>query len=196
MNYPLSMSFKILALAPQIKVVDAAGNTVCYVKQKLFKLKEAVNVFKDESQQDVLCQIKADRVIDFSACYHFSDSSGETFGGVRRKGMRSIWKAHYEIMDEENNHVATIQEENPLAKVGDSLLGEIPILGMFTGYLFHPKYLLTTADGQPSLRLTKQPAMWEGRYSIDKLVEEYDPVEELRALMSFIMMTLLERRRG
>ena len=195
MQYPLSMSFKILALAPQIKVTDAAGETVCYVQQKMFRLKEAVTVFTDQKKQATLCEIKADKIIDWSACYHFFDNSGETFGAVRRKGMRSIWKAHYEVLDENNQHISTIQEENPMAKVMDSVLGEIPIVGMLTGYLFHPKYLLTSNAGEPRLRMTKEAAFLEGKYRIDKLVE-FDPVDELRALMAFLMMSLLERSRG
>lgn len=66
---------------------------------------------------------------------------------------------------------------------------------MFSGYLFHPKYLLKGVDGQPKLRMTKQAAMWEGKYTLEKLVD-YDPVDELRALMAFLMMALLERARG
>ena len=195
MNYPLDVSFKILALAPQIHVTDANGETVCYVKQKLFKLKEAVNVFHDASQQKKLCEIKADRIIDWSASYHFYDTSGESFGSVKRKGMRSLWKAHYDVFDEQESHQGTITEENPMAKVADSLLGEIPVLGMFTGYFFHPKYVLKTPQGQEIFRVTKKPAMFEGKYVIDKLAE-VDPVEELRGLMSYLMMLLLERMRG
>lgn len=195
MEYPLQMHFKIMALAPQIKVTDAVGETVCYVKQKMFKLKEAVNVFQDESQQAKLCEIKADRIIDFSANYHFFDNNGESFGGLRRKGMRSIWKAHYHLLNEGDTQLGTINEENPMSKVADSFFGEIPLVGMFSGYLFHPKYLLSNMSGQPQMRLEKQPAMWEGKYKIDKLAE-VDPVDELRSLMGFLMMTLLERQRG
>jgi uncharacterized protein YxjI len=195
MQYPLKMVFKIMALAPQIMVTDAEGETVCYVRQKMFKLKEAVTVFTDSSKQATLCEIKADRVIDWSASYHFYDNNGETFGAVRRKGMRSIWKAHYDVIDENNQIVATIREENPWSKFFDSLLGEIPIVGILTGYMFHPKYLLSSSDGQPCIRMTKEPAFLEGKYRLDKLVD-YDPVDELRALMSFLMMALLERRRG
>ena len=45
MQYPLELKFKVLALAPQISVTDAGGQQIFYVKQKLFKLKEAVTVF-------------------------------------------------------------------------------------------------------------------------------------------------------
>ena len=131
MQYPLSLSFKIMALAPQIFVRDANGDVVCYVKQKMFKLKEAVTVFRDQTKTDVFCEIKADRVIDWSAKYSFFDASGESFGSVKRKGMKSIWKAHYEVYDEADNHISNISEENPMAKVMDSVLGEIPIVGFF-----------------------------------------------------------------
>ncbi len=62
MNYPIDFSFKLLALASQIYVRDASGNMLGYVKQKLFKLKEDINIFADESQTKQLFNIKADRV--------------------------------------------------------------------------------------------------------------------------------------
>ena len=61
MNFPLELRFKILAIASQIAVRDASGNLLCYVKQKAFKLKEAVTVFGDEEQTRPLYTIKADR---------------------------------------------------------------------------------------------------------------------------------------
>ncbi len=195
MKYPLQMSFKIMALAPQIRVKDADDQWVCYVKQKLFKLKEAVTVFSDDSKQNVFCEIKADRMIDWSANYTFFDQSGETFGSVRRKGMRSLWKAHYDVYDENGQHASTISEANPMAKFFDGLLGEIPLVGFFSGYLFHPRYELTSVDGQKRLTLTKKPAFWEGKYILERHMD-YDDVDELRGLMAFMMMALLERRRG
>jgi hypothetical protein len=34
LQFPLSLSFKIIALAPQISVTDAAGQLIGYVRQK------------------------------------------------------------------------------------------------------------------------------------------------------------------
>src|SRR3972149_438649 len=76
MQYPLNLSFKVMALAPQLSVTDASGQQIFYVKQKLFKLKEAVNVFADSAQTRQLYTINADRILDFSAQYHFSDDQG------------------------------------------------------------------------------------------------------------------------
>jgi hypothetical protein len=183
-----------MALSPQLAITDASGNLVYYVKQKLFKLKEAVTVFADREQTQPLYQINADRVIDFSARYHFTDTAGNALGSIKRQGMKSLWKARYDIMAGEEV-VMNITEENPWVKVIDSVIGEIPIVGLFSGYMFHPKYLFTKVDGTPVMRLTKQPAFLEGKFSLDKLTE-LGQQEEERAILSLIMMILLERARG
>jgi hypothetical protein len=161
----------------------------------MFRLKEAVSVFRDEQLQQLLCEIKADRVLDWSANYRFFDTSGESFGSVRRKGLRSLWKAHYEVFDESGSHQSTISEVNPMAKMADSLLGEIPVLGIFSGYLFHPQYALMDPAGTRRMTLTKLPALLEGKFRVERHAD-YDDVAELRDLMSYLMMILLERTRG
>lgn len=194
MNYPLQMSFKVLALARQISVTDAGGNLIFYVKQKAFKLKEAVTVFRDAGQTQPLYSINANKVLDFSARYQFTDQGGRPLGAVRRQGMKSLWKAHYDVLDGENP-VMTIKEENAWTKVFDSLIGEIPVIGIFTGYLFHPAYLVSRLDGTLLMRLEKQPAFFEGRFIVQKHAE-LNQADEERALLSLIMMILLERSRG
>ena len=195
MNYPLSLSFKLLALASQIYIRDANGNLLGYVKQKLFKLKEDINIFADEGQTQHLFNIKADRMLDFSANYRFTDNQGGVIGSIRRKGMRSIWKANYEISDAAGNQALRINEENGWVKVGDALLGELPIIGMFTGYLFNPSYMISRADGSPVARLKKQPAFFEGKFNLEPQIQ-LSGNEETLVLLSVLMMTLLERRRG
>lgn len=195
MNYPLDLTFKIVALAPQMKVTDAAGGPVCFVRQKLFKFKEAVEIFTDETRSEKLCEIKADRVIDFSAKYTFYSNAGEAFGAVRRKGMRSLWRAHYEILDHETPEYE-IQEENGWVKVLDSLLGEIPLIGAFAGYFFNPTYMVKRIDtGEEIVRVRKQPAFWEGKFHLEQL-GNIDDGDQLRIMLSILMMVLLERSRG
>lgn len=194
MNYPLSLSFKIVAIAPQITVTDAAGNLVMYVKQKLFKLKEAVTVFADAGQTQPIYTINADRVIDFSASYTMAATNGFQLGSIKRQGMRSIWRSHYDLF-EGGQPTMSVREENGWIKVGDAVLSGIPILGMFTGYFLNPTYLVTRANGQPLMRLSKEPAFFEGRFRIDQLAPMSD-VEELRVVLGLLMMILLERSRG
>src|SRR3990170_2627107 len=117
-----------MALAPQLSVTDAAGQQIFYVKQKLFKLKEAVNVFADAAQTRKLYTINADRILDFSAQYHFSDSNGAKLGSVKRDGMRSLWRARYNVLNGSAPGL-TIREENPWIRVVDGVLNQIPLVG-------------------------------------------------------------------
>jgi len=194
LNYPLGISFKIAALSPQISVTDASGNLVLYVKQKLFKLKEAVTVFADAQQTQPLYTMNADRVLDFSARYNFADQQGFPLGAVKRQGMKSLWKARYDILDGDAV-VMTIQEEDPWVRVIDSFLNQIPIVGLFSGYMFHPAYLISRMDETVIMRVQKQPAFFEGKFTIEKQAE-FSETEEKRIILSVLMMLLLERTRG
>lgn len=197
MNFPLSLRFKLLALSPQIYVTDAAQQPVLYVKQKLFKLREKIEVFHDDSRTQLFCTIQANKMIDWSARYFFTAADGTNLGSVGRKGLRSLWRAHYEIFAPGDDTADfEIHEENPWAKVGDSFFGELPLIGMFAGFLFHPRYLITRkATGQPVFRLTKQSAFWEGKFIIEKFGDATEQ-EEVALTLSLFMLILLEKNRG
>jgi hypothetical protein len=45
------------------------------------------------------------------------------------------------------------------------------------------------------MRMTKQAAFWEGKFLIEKL-GNLSEREELNLVMSYLMMVLLERKRG
>jgi uncharacterized protein YxjI len=53
LSYPLDLSFKIVTIGTRIKIKDAAGRQVAYVRKKKLKLKENVGVYADEDQSRV-----------------------------------------------------------------------------------------------------------------------------------------------
>jgi hypothetical protein len=197
-QYPLSLRFKLIALAPQIYITDASGQEIMFVRQKIFKLREDVRIFSDSSKTSEVFRIRADRIIDFSAKYHFFDSQTEApLGSVKHKGVRSIWSAHWLLFDTEEQQSHHMTEDNPWAKVLDMLLGEIPVVGLFTGYVFHPSYTVYDSQtNEPVMRLTKQPAFFESKFTIDRLGGNLKPQEEQRILLSILMAVQLERSRG
>lgn len=86
-----------------------------------------------------------------------------------------------------------IREENPWTKVADSFFGELPLIGIFAGYLFHPRYLVTRkSTGQPVFRLSKQSALWEGKFLIEKFGDSTEQ-EETALTLSLLMLILLEK---
>ncbi|MCE3296208.1 MAG: hypothetical protein K0R65_1922 [Crocinitomicaceae bacterium] len=194
--YPLQLEFKIGTLANDFSITDASGRGIAYVRQKMFKFIDDISVFSDENRNDLIYRIKANKWIDFSASYQFTDNVDYEIGRVARRGMASLWRAKYEVFNKEQVNDFLVQEENAWAKVGDTLFGEIPILGLLTGYLFHPKYAVKrVSDGTIVARLKKEPSFFGRKFSVEKLAEITENEEE-RILLSLMMMILLERRRG
>lgn len=195
LNYPLDFKFKITTLASDFNITDRHGNYVAYVRQKMFKLKEDVIVFNDESKTKELFRIQANQWIDFNASYSIKDTLGKSFGILARKGMRSIWKSTYNVLDEADQQKFTITEDNAWVKFFDGMVGEIPIIGAFTGYFLNPSYTVKGMDGKEYFKLKKMPSFFGRRFQLDRLIDIDDEDESL-VVLSFLMMVLLERARG
>lgn len=193
--YPYNFSFKIGTIHNDFVAKDATGITKAFVKQKIFKLKEHVEVFSDETRSEVLYNIRANKWLDFNTTYSFTKPDGESVGRLARKGWRSLWKASYELYDEKDQQDLVIQEKNAWTKVMDGLLGEVPLLGMFTGYIFNPAYTVKRPDGTLVATFTKKPSFFGRRF---ELVQDapFETGEEQRIQLGLMMMALLERRRG
>ncbi|MEO9954454.1 hypothetical protein [Nonlabens sp.] len=195
LQYPIKFSFKITTLSNDFTAKNASGQTIAYVKQKMFKLKEAITVYSDESKSQVLFTIAANKWLDFSAAYSMTDASGKEIGKIARKGWRSIWKAEYDIVDQNNQPQYKVQEANAWVRVADSMIGEIPVLGAFTGYLFNPTYNVTNKAGQIVVKLKKMPSFFGKEFELEK-VADIDEDDKERVMLGLMMMILLERRRG
>ncbi|HEY4575586.1 MAG TPA: hypothetical protein VIJ26_16535 [Thermoanaerobaculia bacterium] len=195
LQYPLTLNFKIAALAPQISVADGTGREILYVRQKLLKLRDKIKVFSDSSQSQELYEVNADRVIDFSALFTFTDSQGRVVGSVQRQGMRSFWRATYAIQSPAGS-LYTLVEEQPWLKVINDFVEEVPFIGMFTSLIFSPTYgLQRTSTGQTELRITKQRKMLSRTFTVENLAGTLPEHEEVATVLGIMIMVLHERRR-
>lgn len=196
LNYPLDFKFKITTLSSDFNITDKNGSYVAYVRQKMFKLKEDVIVFNDESKSQELFRIKANQWIDFNASYAITDQeTGKNFGNLSRRGMRSLWKSQYDIADENGSSKYQINEDNGWIKVLDGFIGEIPVVGMFTGYFLNPSYTVKDSAGKEYFRLKKMPSLFGRRFQLERLIDIDDQDESL-VVLSLLMMVLLEKERG
>jgi len=194
-HYPLSLKFNIGTIHNDFTATDSLGNVKAFVKQKLFKLKDQVIVYTDQSQSEIKYEIRANQWLDFNASFQFTNSKNEQVGRISRKGWTSLWKCHYLIFDENDSIDLEIREKNAWVKVWDGLFSEIPILGMFTGYLFNPSYIVSRPDGTLVCTLKKEASFF-GRKFILQQDDNFEQGEEERVLLGVMMMVLLERRRG
>lgn len=197
-QFPLKVKFKFIALAPRMFVRSQSGADVCYVSQKVLKLKEDIQIFADDTRTDELYRIKADRIVDFGANYAFSDSkTGAALGSVRSKAWRSIWKSTYEVVNTKAELTHRIEEDNPWVKVGNAILGELPVVGMFTGYFLNPKYSANDATtGNAVMQLVKEPSFFESQFTLHLLDRDLPPETVHRLTLSFLLMVQFMRSRG
>jgi hypothetical protein len=211
-DFPVTLRFKLFALASQISVRDAQDREILYVKQKLFKLKEHVLVYRDSTMQELLFEIRANKMIDFSARYNFYHSAtGTEIGHITREGMKSLWRASYDIYSDQQQLIYHISEENPFIKLIDGAIEMIPIVGpildIFQGMFLNPKYLVTDETRQRlAFRIIKKRSWHEGIFTLEAgqdaaTGETFDPYilpdeKLMTVLLSVLMMVLLEKNRG
>lgn len=195
LQFPLELSFKISTFSNDFLAFNAKGESVGYVRQKMLKFVEEIEIFENESQESKkIYDIKADRWLDFNASYSFFQ--GDKFiGNIARKGWVSLWSAKYESFDENRTQILKIQEDNPFIKILDGLVGQIPIIGMFVGYFFNPSYSAFDTQGNFIARLSKLPSFWGRKFNI-VAVDGIDEKLAETVFLSYTMMVLLERRRG
>ncbi len=97
------------------RILDKAGGLLYFVKMKAFKLKEDITVFRDEARTDAVLNIKARQIMDFGATYDVTDvASGEKLGACRRKGLKSILKDEWEILDADDALLGHAKEDSML----------------------------------------------------------------------------------
>jgi len=103
---------QVLALGGKFRVY-AGEQLALYVEQKLFKLREDIRVYADEGKTQEVLTIKARQIIDFSAAYDVVDSaSGQKVGALRRKGLASMLRDTWEVLDANDNVIGSLSEDS------------------------------------------------------------------------------------
>lgn len=109
-NYLLKR--QIIALTGKLRLYNPDGHLVMYSHQKMFKLREDIRVYSDESKTEELLYIQARQIIDFSAAYDVHDSqSKERIGTIRRRGWQSLARDEWSLLDANEQPIAILLED-------------------------------------------------------------------------------------
>ncbi|MFA6356652.1 MAG: hypothetical protein WCY23_06050 [Candidatus Omnitrophota bacterium] len=99
-------------------IYDPEGRVAFYSRQKAFKLKEDIRVYTGEDMQTEVLTILARNIIDISATYDVVDPvSGAKVGALRRKGIKSMLRDEWIILDKEDREIGLIREDSMLLAV-------------------------------------------------------------------------------
>ena len=130
-----------------------SNNQVCFfAKLKAFKLKEDIRIYADTNKQTELLRIQARSVIDFGTTYDIIDSSEDVkLGALRRKGLKSLFRDSWIILDTNDEEIGTLKEDG----------GALALLRRFGGFgnLIMPQTFNAEVNGQPvaSFRQRRNP---------------------------------------
>jgi uncharacterized protein YxjI len=114
-----------IALTGKFRVYDPAGRMVMFSEQKMFRLREDIRVYDSEDKTREVLSIKARQVMDFSAAYDVIDTEmNQKAGALRRRGLRSILRDEWEVLDANDNVSGMLFEDSvALALLRRLLLG-------------------------------------------------------------------------
>ncbi len=114
-----------VALTGKFRFYDPMGNLVMFSEQKMFKWREDIRVYADENKTQEVLSIKARQIVDFSAAYDVVDTAlNQKVGALRRKGLRSILRDEWEVLDANDNVKGLLFEDSMgLALLRRLLLG-------------------------------------------------------------------------
>ena len=94
------------------RVFTGDGQLIMYIQHPLFKLREEFMVYADEAKTRPLLLVKSRQVIAINFSYDVSDAqNGRLLGSVQKKGLRSIVRDKFIILDPMGTEVGYAEEQ-------------------------------------------------------------------------------------
>ncbi len=169
-------------------VFDPAGNVVLYSKQKAFKLREDIRIYTGEDMGTEVLTIRTDKIIDLGATYHVHDSQqgGVRVGSLKRKGLKSMLRDEWIILDPSGQEVGIIQEDS----VALALLRRLMV-----GWLLPQKYNGTIGNNPVSL-FTRNFNPTVSKVSLEFSMDTHGQLDRRLGIAAAIMLLAIEGKQG
>ena len=193
LKFPLDIKFHIATFSNDFSVTDANNQSVFYVREKILSWRDVIKVYRDSSKKEELYQLRSNKVIDFQQTFTITDANGNIVGKAKRKTLKSFWTATFHIYDANDNHILTIKERSGFTRMMDGMVGEIPVVGFFSGYLFNPKYALSNLQGTELMEVSKEPSFFGRKFKLNQYQQTED---DALFVLSFMLMLITDRNRG
>ncbi len=165
---------------------DVDGETLrFYVDQKAFKLREQITVYRDESMQAPMLEIRARKIIDFSSAYDVTTPEGERVGTLRRKGLKSMIQDEWDILGPGEQPIGLVKE--------DSLL--LAMLRRFLSNLIPQRYDVTVG-GQVVASFSQRFNPFIFKMDVDFSPDGAGLLDRRLGIAAVILLLAIEGRQG
>jgi hypothetical protein len=110
-GHVFTLELKIISFGNKYYLYDPNKNVIGFIAQKMFTFKEDIRIFTDETMAYEMMKIKQENIVDFSGTFQVMDSmSGELIGILQRKGLKSMVKDEWLILDRNRQEIGMIKE--------------------------------------------------------------------------------------
>ena len=177
---------QVFSLTGRFRVYDPSENLLLFSEQKMFRLREDIRVYSDESKAQEVLMIKARQIIDFSAAYDVVDTAlGQKVGALRRKGWASMLRDEWEILDASDNLIGKLVEDS---------MG-LAMLRRFLSNLIPQNYdIVFGADRVADLKQNFNPFTYE--LNIDFTMDTAKRLDRRLGLAAGILLAAVEGRQS
>jgi uncharacterized protein YxjI len=176
---------QVFALTGKLRFYNPQDELVLFSEQKMFKLREDIRVFSDEQKTQEVLSIKARQIVDFSAAYDVVDSmTGEKVGTLRRKGLKSILRDEWEVLDANGQVVGALFEDS---------IGLAMLRRLIAGSLLPQNYDLTMSD-QRVADLKQRFNIFRYEMDIDFSMDTARHLDRRLGLAAAVLLAIIEGR--
>lgn len=176
---------QVFALTGKLRFYNPQEQLVLFSEQKMFKLREDIRIYADEQKSQEVLAIKARQIIDFSAAYDVVDSgTGQKVGALRRKGLKSILRDEWEVLDVNDQVIGMLFEDNMTRAMLRRLL-----LGAWL-----PQDYDLTIDGQRVADLKQRFNLFRYEMDIDFSMDSIRRLDRRLGLAAATLLAVIEGR--
>ena len=169
-------------------IFDPDGNVVLYSKQKAFKLKEDIRVYTGEDMATEVLTVRTDQIIDFGATYHVHDSQqgGARVGSLKRKGLKSMLRDEWILLNSSGQEIGSIQEDS----VALALLRRIMV-----GWLLPQNYYGKVGNNPVSL-FTRNFNPFVSKIKLDFSMDSEGQLDRRLGIAAVIMLLAIDGKQN
>ena len=173
---------------------DTPGRIFCFVKQKMFKFKEDVRFFTDETMSTEIMRIKARQRFDPTATYDVTAPDGTVIGKFSKVFGASLLRSTYKLFDANGQEVAIATEQNLLIALFRRLVGFIPNLGNFANWLPIPYHFVFKRGEEIIGHHKRQLWKFKDTYTLDLTADSAKSLDRRLVLAIAVAMDAFQAR--
>jgi uncharacterized protein YxjI len=186
MLFPVAVTFRLTALAHEVRVVDATGSDLGYIKAQPHEYRSTVKIHSDAGRMNVIYTVAFD---PHGKRHRFMLDNGQELGFVAREadGLSSCF-----IIGIGSDQTFDIRPQRGFIAATDRMISLLPVLRLLFGQVFAPGFDVRRIAGNVVAVVTKRPVVFGSRYTVE-LAETISGDEQAALILAVVLISVLDR---